>query len=65
MNESSSRLRPRRVCQIADDVCELVQQQMDVLQQGLAEGELDQYLERRKQIHELQVELKALLPGPS
>jgi hypothetical protein len=65
MNASTPRIRPRRPYQIANELCELFQQQFDALQQGLAEGELDQYLQRRRQIDELQTQLKTLSPRPS
>ena len=60
-NEMSARVRPRWVHQIAQEVCELVQQQVDALRrQGLAEGDLPEYMARREQIDKLQVELRNL-----
>jgi hypothetical protein len=60
MNETSARVRPRWVHQIANEVCELVQQQVDVLQRGLAEDDLSEYLARRERIDNLQVEARNL-----
>ena len=57
-------LGPDRVHDIATEVCELFQQQIDALQSGLAEAETEQYQKRRVQIQELLAELKALGPGP-
>jgi hypothetical protein len=65
MNETSPRPRPRCARQIANEVCGLVQQQIDALQQGLGEGDLQEYLERREQINELQAEVKTLHRRPS
>jgi hypothetical protein len=43
----------------------LFAQQFDALQNGQAAVELEQYLERRKRIHQLQSELKAQVARPS
>jgi len=65
MNGVSPRLRPRSVDDLSKEVCELFGQQFEALQQGLSEDELEQYLGRRRLIHQLQNELKALVPRPS
>jgi len=65
MNLSSPRPKPRRVRQIANKVCELFQQEIDTLKLGLTEEEVEPYLERRRQIHELQAELETMRPRPS
>jgi hypothetical protein len=65
MNEVSQRLRKRSADDLSNELCELFGQQFDALKQGLAEVELEQYLERRRRIHQLQVELKTLVPQPS
>lgn len=65
MNESAPRSKPRRTHQIANELCGLVQQQMDALQQGLAEDDLQEYLDRRGQIDDLQAQLRILCPRPS
>ena len=64
MNGSALPLNPNRVYQIAAEVCELFQQQIDALQHGLAEAEMEQYLERRGRIYELRAELKASQTEP-
>jgi hypothetical protein len=65
MNESAPRPKPRRIRQIAVEVCALFQQEIDTLQLGLTEEEVEPYLERRRQIHELQTELETLRRRPS
>ncbi len=65
MNGIAPRIRPRTVDDLSNQVCELFGQQFDALQQGLAEDELEPYLERRRRIHQLQTELKTLVPRPS
>lgn len=67
MNENVP--RSRSIHEIANELCDLYQQQVDTLQQGtlvgLAEGELKQYSDRKRQVCELQVALKTLRPRPS
>jgi hypothetical protein len=67
MNENAS--RSRTVHRIANELCDLYQQQVDTLQQGtlagLAEGELKQYSDRKRQVRELHMALKTLRPRPS
>jgi hypothetical protein len=65
MNEVTSRLSRRSVYQLANELCELFAEQFDTLQQGLTEVELEQYLERRSRIHQLQTELKGKVSRPS
>lgn len=65
MNDVSPRVRRRSIDDLSNEVCDLFGQQFDALQQGLSDDELEQYLERRAQIHQLQTELKALIPRPS
>jgi hypothetical protein len=65
MTRPPHRPRPRSLRQIAGELCRLFQQQIDVLQQGLSTGDLEQYLHRRGQIDELHARLKALRPRPS
>jgi hypothetical protein len=59
MNGASPRERSRSIDDLSKEVCELFGQQFDALQQGMVEVELEQYLERRSRIHQLQTELKA------
>ena len=65
MNGSALPLKPNRVHQIAAEICELFQQEIDALQHGLAEVDMEPYLERRARIYELRAELKALHQGSS
>ena len=65
MNAVTPRVRQRGVQDLANELCELFGQQFDALQRGLAEDDLEQYLERRGRIHQLQTELKTLIPRPS
>jgi hypothetical protein len=51
--------------QLADELCELFQQQIDTLKRGSSAEEMEQYLHRREQIDELHAQLKALRPPPS
>lgn len=60
MNETVPRSRPRSVNQISNEVCGLVQQQIDALQAGLAEDDLKEYFERRGDINQLQAQLRAM-----
>ena len=64
MNGSALPLKPNRVYQIATEVCELFQQQIDALQHGLAEAEIELYLERRGRIQALQAEMRASQTEP-
>ena len=50
---------------LSNELCELFGQQFEALQNGQAEVELEQYLERRARIHQLQTELKASISRPS
>jgi hypothetical protein len=69
MNERSQKSRPRNIYQIANDLCELYQQQIDTLQggtlAGLSKAESAQYSERQRKIRELQAALKKSKPRPS
>jgi hypothetical protein len=65
MNERARIGTPRWVHQIANDICGLVQQQIDALQHGLVEADLQEYLERRGQIDKLQGEVRNLRRQPS
>ncbi len=65
MNEVPCRIGRRSVRDLSTELCELFGLQFAALQQGQAEVELEQYLERRKQIHQLQTELKACVRRPS
>ena len=65
MNLNAPRPGPRRTHQIANEICGLVQQQIDALQHGLAEDDLQEYLERRGQIDELQAQVRPLRRRPS
>ncbi len=65
MTEVSRRLRGRSANDLSNELCELFAQQFDALQNGQAAVELEQYLERRKRIHQLQSELKAQVARPS
>lgn len=65
MNGTRPRPTPPGVNQIANELCELYQEQIDALQRGLAEAEMEQYLERRRQIDGLRARLEALRPPQS
>jgi hypothetical protein len=65
MNEISPRIRRRSIDELSSEVCELFGLQFDALQQELSEVELEQYLERRRRIHQLQMELKTFVRRPS
>jgi hypothetical protein len=65
MNERPRSATPRWVHQIANEISGLVQQQIDTLQQGLVEGDLQEYIERRGQIDKLQGEVRNLRRQPS
>jgi hypothetical protein len=65
MNETAPRPKPRRTREIAVELCGLVQRQIDVLQRGLAEADLQDYLERRAQIDKLQAQVRTLRRRPS
>ena len=65
MNETAPRPRPRWVRQIANELCGLVQEQIDALQRGLGENDLQEYLERSGQIDKLQAEVRTLHRRPS
>jgi hypothetical protein len=65
MNGVSPRVRPRSVDDLSNEVCQLFGQQFEALRQSLSELELEEYLERRRRIHQLQTELKALIRRPS
>jgi len=56
---------PLRIHQIAHDLCELFQQQIDDLQQGTDLLNLEKYLRRRGRINELEVQLRTLRRRPS
>jgi hypothetical protein len=65
MNETSPRVGRRSIDDLSKEVCELFGQQFEALEQGLAEVELEQYLERRRRIRQLQMELKSSVRRPS
>jgi hypothetical protein len=65
MNGVSHTLRRRSANDLSNEICELFGQQFAALHQGLAEVDLEQYLERRRRIHELHIELKASVPQAS
>jgi translation initiation factor IF-1 len=65
MTGISRRLRGRGAEELSNELCELFGQQFDALQNGQVEVELEQYMERRKRIHQLQTELKMLVARPS
>lgn len=65
MNQATGRMGRRSVRDFSNELCELFAQQFAALQEGQAEVELEQYLERRRRIHQLQVELKASVRRPS
>jgi hypothetical protein len=65
MNEILPRMRRRSIDELSSEVCELFGLQFDALQQELSEVELEQYLERRRRIHQLQMELKTFVRRPS
>jgi len=67
MNDNTP--RSRIIHEIANELCNLYQHQVDTLQQGtlvgLAEGELRQYSDRKQQVRELHMALKTLRLRPS
>jgi hypothetical protein len=69
MNEAASKLTPRSIYYIANELCERYQRQIDTLQQGTLAGlpraEIKQYEARKRRIADLQAELKASGPPPS
>jgi hypothetical protein len=65
MNEISPRIRRRSIDELSSEVCELFGLQFDALQHELSEVELEPYLERRRRIHQLQMELKTFVRRPS
>jgi hypothetical protein len=65
MNAVAPRLRRRSTRELVNELCELFGKQFDALQQGLTEEELEQYLERRNTIHQVQTELKGRVSLPS
>jgi hypothetical protein len=69
MNEAAAKARPRSIYRVADELCELYQQQIDTLRGGtlasLPEAEVTRYEDKRRQIADLQVELKTCGRAPS
>jgi hypothetical protein len=65
MNRSASPSRPPSIRQIARELCQLFQLQIDALQQGLDEDNFEQYLQRHQQIVDLEALLKTLRHRPS
>jgi polyhydroxyalkanoate synthesis regulator phasin len=61
---SGARLTPRGIHEIAHELCELFQQQIDDLQQGLDLVNLEPYSHRHERITELEAELRALRRSP-
>jgi hypothetical protein len=65
MNGIAPRLKQRNVYELANELCQLFDEQFDALQQHLTDVELERYLERRSRIHQLQTELKGMASRPS
>jgi hypothetical protein len=65
MNGDTRKLSRRSADDLSSELCELFGQQFGTLQKDLAEAELQEYLERRRRIHQLQTELKMLFPRRS
>jgi hypothetical protein len=65
MKGRAPRATSSNINQIANELCELFQQQIDTLQRGMAETDKEEYLQRRRQIREWQAQLKARRPRPS
>jgi hypothetical protein len=69
MNEAAPKARPRSIYRVADELCELYQQQIDTLQGGTLAGlpgaEVTQYEEKRRRIADLQAELRTSVRAPS
>jgi hypothetical protein len=63
MNDAAPKLPTPNIYGVAKRLCQLYQEQVDALQYGtiagLPERDLKQYVERRRQIGELQAELCA------
>jgi hypothetical protein len=57
MRDAVPQSRRSSFYQIANELIELYQQQMDALQRDPSEAEHEEYLERRRQINELRMEL--------
>jgi hypothetical protein len=55
---------PDRIHKIAHELCELFQQQIDDLQQGLDPCNLEQYLKHGERINKLEAQLRAMRPAP-
>jgi hypothetical protein len=60
MNASRLPITPRTPRQIAQELCQLFQEQIDDLQRGSDLPNLERYLKRREQIAELEELLKKL-----
>ena len=65
MNRSAPPSRAPSVRQIARELCQLFQLQIDTLQQGLQEEDFEHYLQRHQQILDLEALLKTLRRRPS
>jgi hypothetical protein len=65
IGDISTRPSRRTVYDLANELCDLFREQFDALKHGLTEVDLEQYLERRGRIHQLQSELKGKVPRPS
>jgi hypothetical protein len=65
MNGIVPRLKQHSIYELANELCKLFDEQFDALQQDLTDVELEQYLERRSRIHQLQIELKGIVSRPS
>jgi hypothetical protein len=60
MNGSGLPTTPRTAQQIAQELCQLFQEQIDDLQQGSDPPDLERYLKRRERIAELEMQLQKL-----
>ena len=65
MTGVAPRLRERDVYHLAHELCELHEQQFDAIRRDVAAVEFEDYKERRKRINQLQIKMRAELPGPS
>jgi len=64
MNSVAPRLSRRGVTELANELCALFANEFEALRKGLTEVELEQYLERRRRIHQLQTELNGKVSRP-
>ena len=60
MNNSELAVNRRKLYEVASELCDLFQNQIDILRRGLTATGMEQYLNKKRQIQDLQAELKSL-----